>query len=65
MSSSDTTLTFYLCVVSGTIIAVIIALFFYFALRTFWLADGELVKVREITVEEGEDEMLLEDELRV
>ena len=60
MASSNTKLSYYVCIVFGTVAVAIIALFLYFALRTFWLSDGEMMRVRSGFV--GEDEVLLNDE---
>lgn len=60
MATATTKLTYYVCIVFGTVVAAIIALFIYFALRTFWLSDGEVMRVRRGF--EGEDQVLLNDE---
>ena len=60
MASPTTKLSYYVCIVFGTVAAIIIALFLYFALRTFWLSDGEEMRMRRGF--EGESEELLNDE---
>ena len=59
MASSTTKLSYYVFIIFGTVAVAIIALFLYFALRTFWLSNGE-VMVRSGF--EGEDDVLLNDE---
>ena len=60
MASSTTKLSYYVCIVFGTVAVAIIALFLCFALRTFWLSDGEVMRGRSGL--EGEDEVLLNDD---